>query len=165
MQVFSRGNRLKGKIISSGPSLGETEIIAGIRDTAKSVTPEALRDHLEYSPENAFDSSVGTSFISEGGHSGWIGMDLGHRFVIDSISFSPGISVFGPRCYIKTGHKYELNYWSDGHWVPLGSTAAKNSEVTFRQLPSNALFILRDFNDRNTKSRCFTIQNGSQIWW
>jgi hypothetical protein len=134
-------------------------------DTDKAATPETIRKHLEYLPENAFDSSVGTSFISEGGRPGWIGVDLGHRFVIDSIAFSPGISVFGPRCYIKDGHKYELNYWSDGHWALLGSAIAQNSEVSFRQLPSNALFILHDLTDQNAKSRCFTIQNGRQIWW
>jgi hypothetical protein len=165
MQVFAQGTRLKGKIIASGPSLGEPEISATILDTDKTATPETIREHLDYSPENAFDSSVGTSFISEGSRPAWIGMDLGHHYVIDSIAFSPGISVFGPRCYIKTGHTYELNYWKNGRWVPLGTAIAQNSQVTFRQLPSNALFILYDLNDLNIKRRCFTIQNGEQIWW
>ena len=165
MEIFSHGHRLIGKIISSGPSLGEPEIIAGMRDTAKSITPESIRKHLEYSPENAFDSSVGTSFISEGGHPAWVGMDLGHRFVIDSIAFSPGISVFGPRCYIKSDHKYELSYWRDGRWETLRSAIAQNSEVNFQQLPSNALFILRDLNDPSAMKRCFTIHKGRQVWW
>jgi len=92
-------------------------------------------------------------------------MDLGHRFVIDSIAFSPGISVFGPRCYIKSDHKYELSYWRDGRWETLRSAIAQNSEVNFQQLPSNALFILRDLNDPSAMKRCFTIHKGRQVWW
>jgi hypothetical protein len=49
--------------------------------------------------------------------------------------------------------------------VPLRSEIAQDSEVTFRELPSNAISILHDLTDQNVKRRSFTIQNGQQIWW
>jgi hypothetical protein len=143
MEFYSEGKKLVGKVFSSGPDMGEA-------------------DH--FIKEKAVDGDVGTSFISLGNDPAWVGLDFGHMEKIDSIRFSPGISVFGPRCYIIPGHKYELRCWDRGQWLALDSCIAGNADVAFQDIPSNALYLLHDLT-KNVNERCFTIENGRQIWW
>lgn len=61
------------------------------------------------------------------------------------------------------GKKYELEYWKNG-WLSLGIRYARHNQVTFLNVPSNALYriVARDIVD---KERVFTYEEGKQIWW
>ena len=143
MEFYSGNRKLSGKVLSSGPSLD-------------------IQDF--YTREKAVDGDPGTSFISLGGKAAWVGVDLERPRKIDSIRFSPGISVFGPRCYVVPGHRYALQYWIAGHWAPIGVRTARDASVTFSGLPSGALYHLHDLTKMN-EERCFTIEGGKVQWW
>lgn len=144
MELYSKGCKLTGSIITSGAGLGE-------------------EDH--FAKERAFDDDVGTSYISEGGDSEWIGLDFGHSVKIDSIRFSPGISIFGPRCYVVNGHIYEFQYWNKEKWTSIDTAPGKDGEVTFSSnIPIHGLYRIHDLT-KAVNDRCFTIENGKQIWW
>lgn len=143
MEFYASGKKLSGKVISSGASLGDAN---------------------QFTKDMAIDGNVATSFISKGNAPGWVGLDFGKAEKIDSIKFSPGVSVFGPRCSVIHGHKYELRYWDHGHWIIHDSSIAENASVTFNNIPSGALYQIHDLS-KNVNERIFTIENGTQVWW
>lgn len=64
---------------------------------------------------------------------------------------------------IKTGDQYELMQWQDG-WKSLGFQIAKDSFLTYSNIPENALLILHDLS-RGKQERPFTISGNKQIFW
>jgi hypothetical protein len=114
--------------------------------------------------ERAFDGDAGTSYISLSGDSAWVGLDFGKLAHIDSIRYSPGISVFGPRCFIVSGHRYEFQFWDKEKWTTVDTATAKDAEVAFSNIPSNGLYHLHDLTI-TVKDRCFTISGCKQVWW
>ncbi|WP_214073569.1 discoidin domain-containing protein [Mucilaginibacter sp. dw_454] len=108
----------------------------------------------------AVDGNAFTSYES-GLTSSWIALDLGKPVKLDSITLLPKID--NPREHgIVPGKAYTLNYWIDGKWKPIGTQVARTDELHFRNVPSNALYLLStDLRD----TRIFTYQNGKQAWW
>lgn len=64
---------------------------------------------------------------------------------------------------IFPGDEYELLYW-DNRWISMGVQIAKGYELTYRDVPSNALYWLRN-HTKGEEERSFTYENGKQIWW
>lgn len=59
---------------------------------------------------------------------------------------------------------FELFYWHN-KWVPLGlSKGASDKTVTFKNIPSNALLLLKN-TEGGTENRIFTYKNGMQLFW
>jgi hypothetical protein len=58
---------------------------------------------------------------------------------------------------------YEL-YYFDQTWISLGAQRAKHRFLLYEQVPSNALFLLKN-KTKGVEQRIFTIENGEQIWW
>lgn len=143
IEFYHSKKKISGKVLCSGASL----------------TNDSL-----FSAENAVDGDLATSYISYGNAPAWVGLDLGKPQKIDSIRFSPGISIFGPRCFVTKGHKYELRFWVRGQWKVVEASIAKNNSVTFKNIPSNALYLVHDLTEK-VDERFFTIENGRQIWW
>lgn len=65
--------------------------------------------------------------------------------------------------YLENGAKYELFYWDEG-WISFGTQVAKNSPLTFEDLPSNRLYWLVKENS-DEEERIFTYTNQKQFWW
>ena len=143
MEFYAAGRKLSGKAISSGPS---------------------LRENGQFSKEKAIDGDIATSFISLEKTTAWVGLDLGKAEKIDSLRFSPGISVFGPRCFVIPGHEYELRYWGKGQWISVQISVAKGASICFTNFPSNALYLVHDLT-KDVNERFFIIENGKQVWY
>lgn len=64
---------------------------------------------------------------------------------------------------INHNETYELYYFNQT-WISLGSQRAKHRFLLYEQVPSNALFLLKN-KTKGVEQRIFTIENGEQIWW
>ena len=66
---------------------------------------------------------------------------------------------------IRDGEIYELLYW-DNKWISIGKQmgSAKTYQLTYNNVPTNALFLLRNLT-KGKEERIFTYENGKQIWW
>lgn len=108
----------------------------------------------------AFDHKPLTFFESEPGPRAWVGMDFGQPVRITEIDYlvrSDGNNVW-------KGDIYELFYWDIDGWVSLGKQKATRMSVTYRNVPQNALLLLRDITEGNNE-RIFLYKNGEQIWY
>lgn len=108
----------------------------------------------------AFDRKPLTFFESEPGPRAWVGMDFGHPVRMTEIDYlirSDGNNVW-------KGDIYELFYWDTDGWTSLGRQKATRMSVTYRNVPQNALLLLRDITEGNNE-RIFLYKNGEQIWY
>lgn len=108
----------------------------------------------------AFDDDPLTYFECNTEEECWTGLDLGTPQVVDKITFMC-------RCddnAIRIGDEYELFYWKDGKWVSLGEQTARQRSLKYDDVPTNALFWLRNYT-RGDEERIFTYENGRQVWW
>ncbi len=62
-----------------------------------------------------------------------------------------------------SGLTYELLYWGEHGWISLGVKKATLNELTYKNVPLNALFILRCL-DEGREERIFSFENGRQVW-
>jgi hypothetical protein len=105
-----------------------------------------------------FDDYIATGYKKELGKD-HIDIDLGSEYTITSICFAP---------YSEAGLKkevsFELFYWNNG-WKSIGKKAGSNKHVIFKNVPKNALFILKH-PDRNNRpgSRPFIYRNNEVLW-
>ena len=89
----------------------------------------------------------------------FIEIDLGKEYVISSINFTP---------YFEAGLKddleYELFYWSNG-WQSLKKQMGSKKHVIIKDVPKNALFILKH-PDRNNRpgARPFIYRDNEVLW-
>lgn len=88
-----------------------------------------------------------------------VGMDLGDSKEISKIIFYPK----NDGNFIIPNMEYELFYYDFG-WVSLGKKQAKNFSLIFKDVPQNALLLLRNKTEGN-EERIFTYENGEQKWW
>jgi hypothetical protein len=65
---------------------------------------------------------------------------------------------------ITLGDTYELCYWDNNRWTPLGRKTAADITVSFDNCPVGALFLLHDLT-RGREERIFTVENGEVRWW
>lgn len=109
-------------------------------------------------PQKCFDYDTYTAIgAPKQGYS--VGVDLGSSVVVTSITYY----LKNDDNYIIPGGKYELYYYDRG-WVSLGTQTARNSQLIYSRVPSNALFLLRRL-DKGSEERVFTYDNGRQVWW
>lgn len=109
-------------------------------------------------PERAFD---GDRFkVLENATPGYtVGLDLGQPINVDSIIMYPQ----NDDNFVIPGNSYELFYYDRG-WKSLGKTTSAGYSVTYINVPSNALLLLRCHNGGH-EERIFTWVDGRQIWW
>lgn len=90
------------------------------------------------------------------------------KYLISDTTTSSSIKVHRKYPYnnsneIKINDRYELYYWSEG-WKSLGEKLANEKQLGYDNVPSNALFILRN-KERGRQERPFTILNNQQVFW
>lgn len=123
-------------------------------------TPGSFRDGDDYKKEAAFDGDL-LSFFDAPVHTGsWVGMDFGRPIPVTRVV----CIMRGDGNDIEAGDEYELNYWADGRWAPLGSKIAADISVVFNNCPAEALFLLRN-KTKGVEERIFTYEDGRQVWW
>ena len=112
------------------------------------------------SKETVFDGDILTGFsgVSPDGH--WVGLKLSVPQQISKFKFIPRNDGNG----VEIGDEYELVYWKDGDWSLLGTQVAASNVLTFKNVPSGGLYVLRD-KTKGHEERIFTYEKGEQVWW
>jgi hypothetical protein len=113
-----------------------------------------------YRTEYAFDHDELTFYESNAGGRGWIGVDMGKPVSVDKIKFIPR----GDDNNVVIGHTYGLEYYDRYHVKSLGMQVAMDYNVTFRNVPSSALYILHDLT-KGHEERIFTYDHGKINWY
>jgi hypothetical protein len=138
LKFFEKNNHeetLTGKIISEGQSFKASS-----------------------TADKAFDNNEVT-FYDARGDNVWVGMDFGKEKQIGKIKF---IARTDYNVIVK-GNLYELYYWDD-EWVALGQKKAMSNVLTYKNVPSGALYYIRNLTE-GVEERIFTYENGKQVWW
>jgi hypothetical protein len=110
--------------------------------------------------QKAFDDDLGTYFGRLTKGYSWTGFDLGSPKRITKIKYCPRSDTN----FILEGDTYELCYWENGEWVPVGQKVAKDQFIEYDDIPSGALYVLHNLT-KGKEERIFTYNNGEQIWW
>lgn len=89
----------------------------------------------------------------------YVDIDLGDEYLISKISFTPYLGAG-----LKETLEFELFYWDSG-WQSIGKQQGANKHIVFKDVPKNALFILKH-PDRNNRpgSRPFIYRNNEVLW-
>ncbi|MDO5760460.1 MAG: RICIN domain-containing protein [Bacteroidota bacterium] len=113
-----------------------------------------------HTKETVFDGDILTGFSGNSPDGHWVGLKLSTPEVVGKLRYIPrndGNS-------IEIGNTYELLYWSQGKWVSFGKLVAKSNSVTFTNVPSGGLYLLKNLT-KGHEERIFTYEKGNQIWW
>ncbi|MDR3245207.1 MAG: discoidin domain-containing protein [Prevotellaceae bacterium] len=133
-------------------------------ETLLAGTPAGTSSSIRFNPtmthDKAFDGNVDTYFDANDTAS-WTGLDLGKPEQIGEIQYYPrNENEYG----INDGQEYELFYWTGKTWQTLGTEKVFNHRLDYKNVPSNALFYLRNATTGKNGARVFTVQDGKQKW-
>ncbi len=121
-------------------------------------TPGCFQGDGSHEYTNVFDGKTWTSFDYKETNGGWAGLDLGKVCQISKIVYTPR----NWDNYIRPGDDFELFYCQQG-WKSAGRVTALSDSLVWRELPSDALFLLVN-HTRGVQQRIFTYEKGEQIW-
>lgn len=116
---------------------------------------KALANNGQANPK-AFDGDV----LTYANYHSWIGLDFGKPVTVQEVRYMSRTDDNG----ICVGNEYELFYYDDGKWVSAGYQVAKHDLLTFKEIPSNALYWLKNLNG-GKEERIFTVHNGHIEFW
>lgn len=118
-----------------------------------------LGDLPERGPAALFDGNMESFYLTWDKDSVWAGLDLGVPQPITEVAFA----ALTDDNEIRHNDTYQLFYWHDG-WQPLPPIVAKDYRLTWHEVPSNTLYLMRNLS-RGAEHRPFTYENGIQVWW
>lgn len=127
--------------------------------TGSIIGSEERSSNPHYSRSTAFDSNPLTFFSSKPKTNGWVGLDFEEPISVARISYMTR----NDDNNIRVGDEYELFYW-DMDWVSLGKQTAKDFVMIFKDVPQQALLLLKN-HTRGKDERVFLYENGKQIWY
>lgn len=110
-------------------------------------------------PRACFDRDT-FSFPEDVEKNSWIALDLGKSVKIDRITMFPK----NDGNNIIAGNTYELFCYVNGEWRLYGRKKSYGYEISFDNIPSNALYRIHCIDD-GKEEQVFTYENGRQIWW
>lgn len=145
--------------------LGPEQSYANIAEMEIYGGGELLNGKLISDPNNhfektkAFDGDVLTYVMSSDIDYGWVGIAFSQKQAVDSIRFIARTDYN----IIVPGNEYELFYWNK-EMVSLGRKIATSHELFYKDVPSNALYIIHNHTE-GQEERIFTYENGKQVWW
>jgi hypothetical protein len=111
----------------------------------------------EVQPLFALDDSIQTNFNAPA--KSWVGYDLGKLRQIKTVGYLARNNFN----IINSGNDYELLYYNNG-WHSLGIKNTENQYLEYNNVPSQALFILKNLT-RGREERIFTYEDNKQVWW
>ena len=124
--------------------------------SGEKLTGKALSARQEPSLSNAFDGDLLThTLIRE-----WFGVDLGKSQPVRLLKLAPRTDDNG----IIPGQDYELLYYDKDGWRSAGRQEAQSDELEFTNVPSGALYWLRN-HTTGREERIFTYENGRMRFW
>jgi uncharacterized protein YfaT (DUF1175 family) len=124
-------------------------------------TRKIYRNSHRYDLSKAFDGDWLTHFRSDSLAESWVGLDFGEPVSIGYVRCVPRSDDNS----IRNGDTYQLKYWDDGQWVPLGSSIiANDNRLIYRNVPSNTCFWISNLT-RGKQEQVFTSEDGRQIFW
>jgi hypothetical protein len=88
-----------------------------------------------------------------------VGMDFKTPVTIAKIRLAPRTA----NNMIVVGDRYELNYYDNGRWIPLHTVRAKYNYIELKDVPSNALFLLKNI-DNGSEELPYLYLNNQQIF-
>ena len=109
--------------------------------------------------DKAFDDDIYTYFDATEADYAWTGLDLGTPQVLAEIHYLPRIE----DNRIIHGNRYELYYWNGDDWKVLEKKTAEMNQAHF-QVPSNAVFYLRNATNDTESNKYFMVKDGKQVW-
>ena len=121
-------------------------------------TPEHEKQNGDHDYTNVFDGKTWTSFDYSKPTGGWAGLDLGKEVKVDRIVYTPR----NRDNYVRPGDVYEL-FYCERDWQSAGTIKATADSLVFRNIPENALLLLRN-HTRGKDERIFVYENGEQQW-
>lgn len=116
--------------------------------------------YADRTKEKVFDGDILTTFDAPVDNGAWVGMDFGEPVRISRIVYTGR----GDGNSIESGDTYELFYWNGGQWNSCGRKEATGVSITYDNVPTNGLYLLRDLT-KGQDERIFTYENGEQVWW
>lgn len=124
----------------------------------KFLSPPKITDNDE-SVLNIFDEHKATGYKSDVNND-FIDIDLGKEFIISRINFTPYFEAG-----LKSDLEFELFYWNNG-WKSIGKQKGSNKHVIFKDVPKNALLILKHPDIKNRPgSRPFVYRENEVLWY
>lgn len=121
-------------------------------------TPGCYQKDGSHEYTNAFDGKTWTSFDYIEGSGGWTGLDFGTPRQINRIVYTP----LNRDNYIRPGDTFEL-FYCDEIWKSMGKQQALSDSLVYRNVPRNALLLLRN-HTQGVQERIFTYEKGEQQW-
>lgn len=128
------------------------------RLTGKIINTKINHDVIK--PENAFDGDILTYFGTDQTCDSWIGLDFGEPQKVSKAIIYPVTDGNN----IELHDVYELFYYGQTGWISLGKQIATDIYLTYKNVPSNAVYLLKDLT-KGAETRFFTYENGKQVWW
>ncbi|MBR6286770.1 MAG: transglutaminase domain-containing protein [Bacteroidaceae bacterium] len=110
--------------------------------------------------ENAFDDNFLTFYESERSNSCYLQVDFGHPVSVTKIKYMPR----NDDNYVTPGHRYRLDYYDADGTKTIENIVATSDRLTFKNVPSNALYILHDLT-AGKEERIFMIEDGRIRWY
>lgn len=120
------------------------------------LTGKALSCQPESLLTNMFDDDL-LSYVSV---RHWAGIDFGKSLSVGTMKLTPRTDDNG----IVPGQTYELFYYDKNGWRSAGRQEAQSDELEFANVPSGALYWLRNLT-AGREERIFTYENGRMRFW
>ncbi|MCQ2973493.1 MAG: hypothetical protein MJ211_01635 [Bacteroidales bacterium] len=113
-----------------------------------------------YSSKNAFDGDVLTYVDAIEPHYEWLGLEFDEPQQISKIRYIPR----NDDNFVQKNQLYELQYADLKGWHSMGIQNAYADSVTFYNVPSNAIYLLKDLT-KGHEERIFEYVDGKQVFW
>lgn len=130
-------------------------------DTIITGTPIGCKSATKESIDKAFDGNYLTNYETENNPDGsWVGMDFGTKKQIRNVRIIPRSDDND----IHVGDVYELLYYNGTQWVSLGKKTATSNVLHYDDVPSHALYWVKD-HTQGWDERPFIIRDNGEIEW
>ena len=90
-------------------------------------------------------------------YDGWVGLDLGGKKSVGSVSYTPRHR----DNFVRPGDTYELFVCDGGEWKSAGVQVSQSDSLLYRDVPLDALMLLKNLT-RGVDERVFEYKDGKQ---
>ncbi len=136
------------------------ELVFFDQDTVATGSPIGCKDASKESISKAFDGNYLTNFETDDPDGAWVGMDFGTKKQIRNVRVIPRSDDND----IHVGDVYELLYYNGNQWVSLGKKTATSNVLHYDDVPSHALYWVKD-HTQGWDERPFILRENDNIEW
>ncbi len=129
-------------------------------DTIATGTPIGCKSASKESIVKAFDGNYLTNFETDEPDGAWVGMDFRTKKQICNVRIIPRSDDND----IHVGDVYELLYYNGNQWVSLGKKTATSNVLHYDDVPSHALYWVKD-HTQGWDERPFILCENDNIEW